>query len=233
MAGDRESEGAGPGKTPTGAGDRLRLLATAPRSATYAPAYTQLVRRLRIVLPVLGVLTVLGVAFWPRIHALFNRPTETSQEEREARMVNGRFVGADVHGRPYTVTYESAHQPPGGGPVDMVNPVAELTLQNGHWVALRAEHGRYDQAAGLIDLSGHVELFHDEGYRFATERAHVEFAKNLIWGDRAVEGRGPKGEIFARGFRVINNGDAITFTAPAKLLLRPDAAQIPEPGDGP
>ena len=77
--------------------------------------------------------------------------------------------------------------PPGGGPVDMVDPVAEITLDNGHWVAIRAATGRYDQAGGTIDLSGHVELFHDDGYRFATERAHVEFNKNLIWGDRAVE----------------------------------------------
>jgi lipopolysaccharide export system protein LptC len=154
-------------------------------------------------------------------------------EEREARMVNGRFVGSDVHGRPYTVTYDSARQPPGGGPIDMVNPIAELTLQNGHWVALRSDRGRYDQAGGTLDLSGHVELFHDEGYRFATETAHVEFSKNLIWGDRAVEGRGPKGEIFARGFRVINNGDALSFTGPARLLLRPDAAQMADPGDAP
>jgi lipopolysaccharide export system protein LptC len=215
------------------AGGRLRHLGDARRTATYAPAYTKFVRRLRVVLPIAGLLTIAVVALWPRIQAELNRPTETSQEEREARMVNGRFVGSDVHGRPYTVTYESARQPPGGGPIDMVNPIAELTLQNGRWVALRSDQGRYDQANGLLDLSGHVELFHDDGYRFATEAAHVEFSKNLIWGDRAVQGRGPKGEIFARGFRVINNGDAISFTGSARLLLRPDAAQMPQPGEAP
>jgi lipopolysaccharide export system protein LptC len=111
----------------------------------------------------------------------------------------------------------------------MTNPVAELTLENGHWVALKAQKGRYDQAGGLIDLSGQVELFHDEGYRFRTEAAHVELTKNLIWGNRAVEGRGPKGEIIGRGFRVINNGDSIVITGPAKLVLRPDAAEMPQP----
>jgi lipopolysaccharide export system protein LptC len=222
-----------PDDSPGKPGDRLRRLAAGPRTGTYTPTYTRLVRRLRIILPVVGLLTIAIVALWPRIREEFNRPTETSQEERQARMVNGRFVGSDVHGRPYTVTYDSAQQPPGGGPVDMVNPIAELTLQNGHWVAVKADRGRYDQAAGLIDLSGHVELFHDEGYRFTTERAHVEFPKNLVWGDLAVEGRGPKGEIFARGFRVINNGDAITFTGAGRLILRPDAAQMPEPGDTP
>ena len=55
-----------------------------------------------------------------------------------------------------------AEQPPGGGPVEMVNPLAELTLDNGRWVAVKATHGRYDQASGLIDLSGRVELFHDD-----------------------------------------------------------------------
>jgi lipopolysaccharide export system protein LptC len=212
--------------------DRLRMLATKrkPR-AVYTPFYSRQVRRLRVVLPIAGVLVVAGVLLWPKIQAQFNHPTETSADERRARMINGRFVGSDSHGRPYTVTYESAEQPPGGGPVQMVNPIAELTLQNGHWLAVKADKGRYDQAAGLIDLSGHVELFHDDGYRFTTERAHVEFNKNMAWGDRAVRGRGPKGEIAARGFRVLDKGDSIVFTGPAKLLLRPDAAQLPEPYD--
>jgi lipopolysaccharide export system protein LptC len=203
------------------------------RASSYAPAYTQLVRRLRVVLPVVGLLTIVIVGLWPRIQSWLNQPTQTSQEERQARMINGRFVGSDVHGRPYTVTYDSAQQPPGGGPIDMVNPIAELTLQNGHWVVVRAARGRYDQSAGLLDVSGGVELFHDEGYRFSTDQAHVEFSKNLVWGDRAVDGHGPKGEIFGRGFRVINNGDTIDFTGPARLLLRPDAAQMDEPGETP
>jgi len=233
MAENQPSDPGASESQPDMVGDRLRRLSAVSRTGAYAPAYSRLVRRLRIILPVAGLVTIAIVLLWPRIRAEFNRPTETSAEERQARMVNGRFVGSDAHGRPYTVTYDSAQQPPGGGPIDMVNPVAELTLQNGHWVALRAARGVYDQASGQVDLTGHVELFHDAGYRFFTERAHVEFTKNLIWGDRAVEGRGPKGEVIGRGFRVINNGDAITFTGPARLLLRPDAAQMPEPGDTP
>jgi lipopolysaccharide export system protein LptC len=211
--------------------DRLSHLSSQARHSSYAPAYSRLVRRLRIVLPAVAVLTVVIVILWPKIRAEFSPPTQTSTEERQAKMVNGRYVGSDSHGRPYTVTYESAQQPPGGGPIEMVNPTAELTLQNGHWVAIKAAQGRYDQAAGLIDLSGNVELFHDDGYRFMTEKAHVEFNKNLVWGERAVTGRGPRGEIVGRGFRVINNGDAIVITGPARLLLRPDAAQMPEPGE--
>ncbi|MDB5395560.1 MAG: lptC [Rhodospirillales bacterium] len=220
-----------PSEEPHDPSDRLRNLSALQRQSAYAPAYTRLVRRLRVLLPVVGVLTVAIVILWPRIRAEFNHPTETTQEDRQARMVNGRYVGSDSHGRPYTVTYESAQQPPGGGPIEMVNPTAELTLQNGHWVALKAEHGHYDQAAGLIDLSGHVEFFHDEGYRFVTERAHVEFNKNLAWGERAITGHGPKGEVAGRGFRLINNGEAVVITGPARLLLRPDAAQMPAPGE--
>ena len=211
--------------------DRLSHMSTQSRHSSYAPAYSRLVRQLRIVLPAVAVLTVAIVILWPKIRAEFSPPTQTSTEERQAKMVNGRYVGSDSHGRPYTVTYESAQQPPGGGPIEMVNPTAELTLQNGHWVAIKAAQGRYDQAAGLIDLSGNVELFHDDGYRFMTEKAHVEFNKNLVWGERAITGRGPRGEVVGRGFRVINNGDAIVITGPARLLLRPDAAQMPQPGE--
>jgi len=213
--------------------DRLRHIGAVPARASYAPSYSAYVRRLRVLLPVIGVLTVGLVILWPRIRAQFNRPTETSAEERQARMINGRYVGSDSHGRPYTITYESAQQAPGGGPVEMVDPVAELTLENGRWVAVKAARGHYDQAAGVVDLLGKVELFHDQGYRFTTERAHVEFTKNLVWGDRAVTGRGPKGDIAGRGFRVVNNGASIIFTGPARMVLRPDAAQILEPGEAP
>lgn len=212
-----------------GPAERLSHMSTFSRQATYAPTYSRMVRRLRIILPTIAVLTVGIVILWPKIHALFVEPTKTTPAERQAKMVNGRYVGSDSHGRPYTVTYDSALQPPGGGPIEMTNPTAELTLQNGHWVAVKAEQGRYDQQAGLIDLSGHVELFHDDGYRFTTEKAHVEFNKNLVWGERAVTGRGPRGEVVGRGFRVINNGDSIVITGPARLLLRPDAAQMPQP----
>lgn len=218
----------------TSAGDRLRRLrhlSAAPRLSTYAPTYSVRVRQLRVVLPLVAIFTVAIVILWPKIRAQFNRPTETSQEERQAKMVNGRFVGSDSHGRPYTITYDSARQPPQGGPIEMVNTIAELTLENGRWLAVKADNARYDQAGGTIDLSGHVELFHDAGYRFTTELAHVEFNKNLIWGERAVTGRGPKGEVQGRGFRVINNGDAIAVTGPARLLMRPDAAQMAEPDE--
>ena len=225
MSGEPSSEQA------AGQAHRLSHLSTNTRDATYGPAYSRLVRRLRVILPTVAVLTVAIVILWPKIRAQFSPPTQTSTEERQAKMVNGRYVGSDSHGRPYTVTYESAQQPPGGGPIEMVNPTAELTLQNGHWVAVKAAQGRYDQQAGLIDLSGNVELFHDDGYRFTTEKAHVEFNKNLVWGERAVTGRGPRGEVVGRGFRVINNGDAIVITGPARLLLRPDAAQMPQPGE--
>jgi len=226
---DRHSNDSMPVEREDGPAERLSHLSTFSRQATYAPTYSLMVRRLRIILPTIAVLTVGIVVLWPKIHALFVQPTKTTTDERQAKMVNGRYVGSDSHGRPYTVTYDSALQPPGGGPIEMTNPTAELTLQNGHWVAVKAEQGRYDQQAGLIDLSGHVELFHDDGYRFMTEKAHVEFNKNLVWGERAVTGRGPRGEVVGRGFRVINNGDSIVITGPARLLLRPDAAQMPQP----
>jgi lipopolysaccharide export system protein LptC len=226
---ERHSNDSTPVEREDGPAERLSHLSTFSRQATYAPTYSQMVRRLRIILPAVAVLTVGIVVLWPKIHSLFVQPTQTTRDERQAKMVNGRYVGSDSHGRPYTVTYDSALQPPGGGPIEMTNPTAELMLQNGHWVAVKAEQGRYDQQAGLIDLSGHVELFHDDGYRFTTDKAHVEFNKNLVWGERAVIGRGPRGEVVGRGFRVVNNGDSIVITGPSRLLLRPDAAQMPQP----
>jgi lipopolysaccharide export system protein LptC len=219
-----------PALPPASSPDRLsQFRSGSARRATYSGGYSQRVRRLRVVLPAVALVTLGVVLLWPRIRAEFHHPTTTSAEERQAKMVKGRYVGSDSHGRPYTITYDSARQASGGGPITMINPLAELTLQNGHWVVVKADEARYDQTAATIDLRGHVELLHDEGYQFASERARVEFNKNLIWTDRAVTGQGPKGEIVARGLREVNNGDTIVFTGPARMILRPDAAQMDEP----
>jgi hypothetical protein len=66
--------------------DRLRNLSAVTRHAAYAPAYSRVVRRLRVVLPVVGVLTVVIVILWPRIRAEFNRPTETGAMSAPTRM---------------------------------------------------------------------------------------------------------------------------------------------------
>jgi lipopolysaccharide export system protein LptC len=127
----------------------------------------------------------------------------------------------DRSSRPYTITSDSAEQAlDGSGIVEMIKPVAEITLANGRWIAVKAAHGRYDQNNGKIDLDGAVELFHDDGYRFMTEKAHVDFNEGLVWGDQPVEGQGPKGEIRALGFRVTDKGQNTVFTGPSKLTLR-------------
>ena len=51
-----------------GPAERLSHLSTFSRQATYAPTYSQMVRRLRIILPTVAVLTVGIVVLWPKIH---------------------------------------------------------------------------------------------------------------------------------------------------------------------
>jgi lipopolysaccharide export system protein LptC len=177
------------------------------------------VRVLRVALPVAVVILLGVIALWPQFRP---RQIETAQEERRrSEMVNTRFTGMDRSARPYTITSDSAEQAlDGSGIIEMTRPVAEITLANGRWIAVKAAHGRYDQNSGKIDLDGAVELFHDDGYRFLTEKAHVDFNEGVVWGDQPVEGHGPKGEIRALGFRVTDKGENTVFTGPSKLTLR-------------
>jgi lipopolysaccharide export system protein LptC len=177
------------------------------------------VRMLRIALPVVVVVLLGVIALWPQFRP---RQIETAQEERRrSEMVNTRFTGMDRSSRPYTITSDSAAQAmDGSGIIEMNHPIAEITLANGRWIAVKAVHGRYDQNSGKIDLDGAVELFHDDGYRFLTEKAHVDFNQGVVWGDQPVEGHGPKGEIRALGFRVTDKGENTVFTGPSKLILR-------------
>jgi lipopolysaccharide export system protein LptC len=189
------------------------------RTAPIDTRRSRLVRTLRVALPV-AVVVLLGViVLWPQFRP---RQIETAQEERRrSEMVNTRFTGMDRSSRPFTITSDSASQAlDGSGVIDMTRPVAEITLANGRWIAVKAAHGRYNQQNGKVDLDGAVELFHDDGYRFLTERAHVDFNEGVVWGDQPVEGFGPKGDIQALGFRVSDKGENTVFTGPSKLTLR-------------
>jgi lipopolysaccharide export system protein LptC len=65
-----------------------------------------------------------------------------------------------------------------------------------------------------------VNLIHETGTRFVTQRAHVNVSTNTAEGHDPVVGHGPSGDITAQGFRILDKGDIIIFTGKSNLLLK-------------
>jgi len=205
----------------------LRAGARPQRRRVY-PRYRSLVALLKLLLPSTAAVLVILVAIWPQIQPRTARlplaAISISQEELDnLAMINARYIGLDQGSRPYTVTADMATQVgPKSGLIQLQAPKADITLENGTWIALTAETGDYRKDEQTIELEGDVNLFHDAGYEFHSESAFIDLAAGSAFGFEPVAGQGPFGTVTSIGFQVLDQGERIVFTGPARLVLYRD-----------
>ena len=212
-------------QTPARPGGRRAWDRLGPRRATGAVAsrgYSRFVSLMKVALPVTVIGVLATVALWPSPERPVSSATlaDGAVATEAGQMTSPRIAGIDAHNRPYSIVGESARQRIGWGERVVFNaPQAEMTLSNGAWLALMAEHGEIDRGQGQLVLSGAVSLFRDDGYAFVTEEVHVDLERTLAWGDYPVEAFGPAGEIEADGFRLDGERNIIVFLGNSRLVL--------------
>lgn len=201
-----------------------------PAQRRASTRYSLFVNLMRFVLPAVALALIAAVVVWPQLHDdgkmrfHLDFAKIAPQAAKSLTMVKPRFTGLDSGKRPYTVTAESASQQSGGSPlVDLEKPVADVTLKDGTWVALRSAEGTYNQSSHDLELRGEVSLFQDKGYEFRTARAHLNLRDGVAHGDAPVEGQGPFGHLTSAGFRISQHGKYVVFTGPAHLTIYPGA----------
>ena len=212
--------------SPRGAAARSHPPAGRRRAPVMDDRYSRRVAFLKRVLPAIGVTLLLLVAGWPRLTPLLESvrlgfPAIDMREARELRMVNLRYGGLDRYNRPYVVTAAIGRQVPDRNDVmALERPKAVMTVHGGASVVLTAATGIYQSQAQLLDLFADVNLIHENGTRFVTQRAHANLSDNSADGHDPVEGHGPSGDITGQGFRILSNGETIIFTGESYLLFK-------------
>lgn len=220
--------------------DRPRMLGMPrrrlPRRVTGVPhsgGYSLFVRFMKVLLPTIAAGLIGLMLIWPQ----FDLKEETlgqglldihPEDARHLRMTKPRFVGSDDAGRPFTVIAEEATQ--ASVDADVVNltaPQGDVTMQDGAWLALRADHGIYDRGRETLDLTGDVVLIHDAGYEFLSEEARIDLAGGTAEGDLPVLGRGPMGEVRGQGFRIFDGGDRVFVLGRSRMVLVGGAPPAP------
>jgi len=193
----------------------------------FDPSYSRWVRSLRIVLPIVAMLLVALVVIWPYLQketiafsiGFVQGEIDGSQS---TMMVNPRFTGTDSDDRPYSITADLAHNLViDTNQVDLDNPKADITLEDGTWLVVTADRGVYAKAGETLDLEGSVNLFQDEGYEIRTESVRVNLDKSTAESLTPSIGHGPFGELESEGFRITEMGETIIFTGKARLTLFP------------
>lgn len=190
--------------------------------------YSFFVVLLKVLLPATAAALLLLLIAWPQItpgDSAFRIGVERlSLDQAESlSMLNPRYDGLDENNRPFSVTADLATQATGDADiVDLELPKADMTLDDGTWLAVMAKSGRYYREAETVDLTGDVVLFHDDGFEVRTEFAHVDLRGGRAEGDEAVEGQGPTGTLNSEGFRIENKGERIFFTGKSRMIMYRD-----------
>lgn len=193
--------------------------------------YSLFVGTLKVVLPALAVGMMLLVLVWPRL-----APDEgglriglsdlNPDGSGDLDMVNPRFQGRDTENRPFSIVAAKATQRAGGTDrIDLEAPKADITLEQGAWMALSANTGVYDRAGERLDLAGNVSLFHDRGFEMHTQTARIDLNAGVARSDAPVAGQGPAGHLEAQGFRLSQDGARIHFLGRSRLTVYPETLE--------
>ncbi|MCD8562841.1 MAG: LPS export ABC transporter periplasmic protein LptC [Alphaproteobacteria bacterium] len=211
--------------------ERLENLVVGAEERVLNPAYSKLVRKLRLILPLVAVAIVVMLFTWTLLDdtaQIAETPKGKGKDQTQNELLEARFESRDTSGRPYVITAARAVQ---GKPEQGQNektiyldkPTGQMTLEEGRTLDLTALQGTYDQDNGALDLMGGVDLHTTDGYEMHTEKVLVSLNDSRAQSDTPINGKGPTGSVEAKGFSADNEKGLLVLKGPARLIIKPEA----------
>jgi lipopolysaccharide export system protein LptC len=174
------------------------------------------------VLPAAAMVLLALIALWPEIDSAANKArlamSHVSGEVEGGKLIEARYNGVDEKGRPYTLTAATAWRID-AQKVGLTLPKGDITLENGTWLMLNSKEGTFVQGLNQLDLMKDVTLYRDDGTTMHTESASIDMKAGAAGGSEPVHVEGPFGVLDARGFTVMDKGNAVDFSGPAHVVL--------------
>lgn len=183
------------------------------------------VRSLQILLPVLALGLVALLLIWPQMDETTSVVHEEEMTAAAKQEVRGRLVGAeyesrDSKNRPFTITADEAEQDKAESElVHLSVPVANIQAAEDTQVSLKSLKGHYYQTQEKLLLEENVVLHHQNGDELYMESVTVMVDAGQAESTLPVSGKGPSGELQAKGMKIIDMGHRIIFTGPATLVM--------------
>ncbi len=207
---------------------RARMLTQVSRRRATLSARRIALRRFAVMvaklgLPLLALVLLSAVAFWPEFVRIANHSRTSFKrvfalQADNGRMLEPHYKGVDERGRPYTLTATWAEQA-GQNRVNLGDPKGDMVLQSGNWLQVEGRTGVFIQHAELLDLSGAVVLYRDDGLVMHTETAAVDIKQGAATSNDMTHAEGPFGVLDAQGFMLTDKGGNVQFQGPARLIL--------------
>jgi lipopolysaccharide export system protein LptC len=212
---------------------RLRYDPTRPvDDAAFATArsHSRLVRRLKVILPVVAVLAVAvfwgAIRFIPTDLATIAKGAGIDATSQSITMTRPRISGFEGTRRAYDVQAETAVQSLSDPKVVTFNKIdASIGLDAAGTAKLNAATGIYDGNKNTLILKDGIAIATDTGYTASVREASVDLGKGSLVTSVPIEITTGQGSIRAnslnvtdRGKRIIfGNGVSVTFTPPGDL----------------
>lgn len=196
---------------------------TKKRHVSYSPFRSKIIRGIKVVFPLSALAIMAVVMLWSDMEGSMSTFTYEELRIPEAgqnELINPRFESRDYRKQAYTITAKKAMTRDGNKDhIYLTRPLADITLNDGAWVAVEALSGEYFQEKQYLHLQGSVKLFHNEGYHMESEELKVSLKQQVAESDVSVTGQGPAGLIDATGVHADGESGDLIFYGPAKLTL--------------
>lgn len=200
-----------------------------PATSSLSQRYSRFVGMMKVFLPALAATLVIVVIAWPGafdqddgFHLSFSQMQADGADRLS--MLNPRYYGTDKENRPFTVTAKEAVQDADDNrQVTLSDLQADMTMNDGTWISMMANQGVYHQSTMILQLTGQISIFSDQGYEFHASVADVDFSDGSARSTAPVNGHGPFGSLRADRMRIEERGQRMLFEGNVKMTLNPQA----------
>ncbi len=135
-------------------------------------------------------------------------------------MHDPRFVGTDKHGRPYTLTADSATQDARNQRLILLNNLrAEMRKDEDQEMRAHSRQALFNQEKMTLVLLGPVTFWTSMGYELETKGAIIDLKQNTAQSTAPISGLGPMGQIDAQQMRVEQNGERVFFEKRVRVII--------------
>jgi len=172
--------------------------------------HSQVVRALRVLLPLIMLGVIAALAGLVVMHAIRRQQATRLDVTAPIHMVNPHFFGRDTQNRPYTLSAREASRDPSSFQrVLLTGPLIVLDTGARRPARLTADKGVYKEDTRILVLTGHVRGVDAKNVQFASEEAVVDTRTGKVSGPRAMANDPTQGAIQSKTFEVEDQGDRV------------------------
>ena len=129
------------------------------------------------------------------------------------------FIGIDNKNQPFKVMANKAVRLKKEPNIfNLEKPTGEINSGKEKFF-LSGDKGIFNKNVDQLEVKGNVKFDDGENMTFTTSEMYFDFKKEILSGNKRVNGKKNNSVIISEGFKIFNNGEQIFFTGKTKLKL--------------